>query len=63
MEQKLDVVKVWQDLHKTPELGFEEVKTSAYLAEALEKSATKCTAALQRPGWSATSARTYRDRC
>ena len=37
MEQKLDVVKVWQDLHKTPELGFEEVKTSAYLAEALEK--------------------------
>ena len=35
MEQKLDVVKVWQDLHKALELGFEDVKTSAYLAEAL----------------------------
>ena len=33
----LKVVDVWHDLHKTPELGFEEVKTSAYLAHALEK--------------------------
>ena len=37
MEQKLDVVKVWEDLHRMPELGFEEVKTSEYLARALEK--------------------------
>lgn len=33
----LNVVEIWRDLHKTPELGFEENKTSAYLAEALEK--------------------------
>lgn len=33
----LNVVEIWRDLHKTPELGFEEKKTSAYLAEALEK--------------------------
>ena len=33
----LNVVEIWRDLHKTPELGFEEEKTSAYLAEALEK--------------------------
>ena len=34
--EKLDVVEVWKDLHKTPELGFEEEKTSAYIAEKLE---------------------------
>ena len=33
----LNVVEIWRDLHKPPELGFEENKTSAYLAEALEK--------------------------
>ena len=33
----LNIVEIWRDLHKTPELGFEEEKTSAYLAEALEK--------------------------
>ncbi|HBC69070.1 MAG: amidohydrolase [Duodenibacillus sp.] len=34
---KLDVVKVWQDLHKMPELGFQEVRTSAYIADVMEK--------------------------
>ena len=34
---KLDTVAVWNDLHKTPELGFQEFKTSAYIAAALEK--------------------------
>lgn len=33
---KLDTVAVWNDLHKTPELGFQEFKTSAYIAAALE---------------------------
>ena len=33
----LNVVDVWNDLHQTPELGFEEVKTSAYLAKALKE--------------------------
>ena len=33
----LNVLDIWHDLHKMPELGFEEVKTSAYLADALEK--------------------------
>ena len=32
----LNVVDVWKDLHQTPELGFEEEKTSAYIAEKLE---------------------------
>lgn len=32
----LDVVKVWEDLHKTPELGFEEHETAKYLADNLE---------------------------
>lgn len=34
---KLDVVAIWKDLHQMPELGFEEFKTSAYLADALER--------------------------
>ena len=33
---QLNVVEVWKDLHQMPELGFEEFKTSAYLAEKLE---------------------------
>ena len=31
----LNVVDVWKDLHQTPELGFQEVQTSTYLANAL----------------------------
>ena len=61
MEQKLDVVKVWQDLHKTPELGFEEVKTSAYLAQALEKIGYEVHRGIAKTG--ATSVRMYRGRC
>lgn len=34
---KLDPQAVWQDLHRMPELGMQEFKTSAYLADALEK--------------------------
>ena len=35
MAQELDVIKVWEDLHKTPELGFEEHETAKYIAEHL----------------------------
>ena len=35
MAQELDVIKVWEDLHKTPELGFEEHETAKYIAEKL----------------------------
>lgn len=34
---KLDVQAIYQDLHKIPELGNHEFKTSAYLADAMEK--------------------------
>lgn len=34
---KLDVVAIWKELHQMPELGMHEFKTSAYLADALEK--------------------------
>ena len=39
----LDVVKIYDELHKMPELGFEEVKTSEYLAAELEKLGYKVT--------------------
>ena len=33
----LNVKEIYHDLHQIPELGFQEFKTSAYLADALEK--------------------------
>ena len=33
---KLDPRNIYDDLHQIPELGFEEFKTSAYLADKLE---------------------------
>lgn len=39
----LNVKDIFHDLHKIPEVGFQEYKTSAYLAEALEKLGYKVT--------------------
>ncbi|MGN1149443.1 MAG: amidohydrolase [Sutterella sp.] len=47
---ELNVVEVWKDLHKTPELGFEEEKTSAYLAAELEKLGYEVTRGIGRTG-------------
>ena len=33
----LNVKEIYNDLHQIPELGLQEYKTSAYLAEAMEK--------------------------
>ena len=51
----LNVVEIWRDLHKTPELGFEENKTSAYLAEALEKLGYAVTRGVGKTGVMASS--------
>lgn len=32
-----DVVSLWRDLHAMPELGFHEIRTSAYAAEAMRR--------------------------
>ena len=37
MAQELNVVDVYNDLHQIPELGFQEFKTSAYIAEKLKQ--------------------------
>ena len=37
MVQELNVVEVYNDLHQIPELGFQEVKTSAYIADKLKE--------------------------
>ena len=34
--ERLDVLKVYADLHQIPEVAFDEHKTSAYIADALE---------------------------
>ena len=36
MSEVLDVTQVYKDLHQTPELGFEEVQTSKYIAKHLK---------------------------
>ena len=41
MAQELNVVELYNDLHQTPELGFQECKTSAYIAEKLKEWAMK----------------------
>ncbi len=38
-----NVLKHYENLHAIPEIGFEEVKTSAYLAERLEEAGFKVT--------------------
>lgn len=35
--QKDEIIKIYNDLHALPEKGWEEIKTSAYIKEALEK--------------------------
>lgn len=40
---KLDPRNIYDDLHQIPELGFEEFKTSAYLADKLETMGYKVT--------------------
>ncbi|MCF0252770.1 MAG: amidohydrolase [Duodenibacillus sp.] len=46
----IDVIKVYEDLHQIPELGFEEVKTSEYLAQGLEKLGYAVTRGLGKTG-------------
>lgn len=36
MSTILDPIKMWEDLHQIPELGMQEVKTSAYVAKTLK---------------------------
>lgn len=36
MSEHIDPIKVWEDLHKIPELGMQEFKTAAYIAKALK---------------------------
>ena len=36
MSEHIDPIKVWEDLHKIPELGMQEFKTAAYIAQALK---------------------------
>lgn len=45
-----DVVKLREDLHKMPELGFEEVKTAAYVAERLKDLGYEVTTGLAGTG-------------
>ncbi|HIU84512.1 MAG TPA: amidohydrolase, partial [Candidatus Aphodousia gallistercoris] len=47
---ELDVVKVWEDLHQTPELGFQEVKTSAYIAQKLREMGYEVTEGVGKTG-------------
>ncbi len=44
------VQQIWECLHAMPEVGFEEVKTSAYLAEALQKAGYQVTTGLAGTG-------------
>lgn len=46
----MDVVSVWKDLHEFPELAFQEVRTSAYLADALEKLGYEVTRGVGKTG-------------
>ena len=36
MSTVLDPIKMWEDLHKIPELAMQEVKTSAYVTKTLQ---------------------------
>lgn len=50
MAQELNVVEVYNDLHKIPELGFQEVKTSAYIAEKLKEMGYEVTTGVAKTG-------------
>ena len=52
---KLDPRNIYDDLHQIPELGFEEFKTSAYLADKLEAMGYKVTRTSAAPALSAKS--------
>lgn len=36
MSTVLDPIKMWEDLHKIPELAMQEVKTAAYVTKTLQ---------------------------
>ena len=50
MAQELNVVEVYNDLHKTPELGFKEFKTSAYIANKLKAMGYEVTTGVGQTG-------------
>ena len=50
MAQELNVVEVYNDLHKTPELGFQEIKTSAYIAQKLKEMGYEVTTGIGKTG-------------
>ena len=50
MAQELDVVELYNDLHKTPELGFQEFKTSAYIAQKLKEMGYEVTTGVGKTG-------------
>lgn len=50
MAQELNVVEVYNDLHKTPELGFQEFKTSAYIAQKLKEMGYEVTTGIGKTG-------------
>lgn len=50
MTSETRVRQVWEQLHAIPEVGFEEVKTSAFLADALKKAGYAVTTGLAGTG-------------
>lgn len=50
MAQELNVVDVYNDLHQIPELGFQEFKTSAYIAEKLKQMGYEVTTGVGKTG-------------
>lgn len=50
MAQELNVVELYNDLHQTPELGFQECKTSAYIAEKLKEMGYEVTTGVGKTG-------------
>ena len=50
MAQELNVVEVYNDLHQIPELGFQEVKTSAYIAQKLREMGYEVTTGVGKTG-------------
>ena len=50
MAQELNVVEVYNDLHQIPELGFQEVKTSAYIADKLKEMGYEVTTGVGKTG-------------
>lgn len=46
---KMDVVEIWNELHRMPEPGMKEFKTGDFLADALEKLGYEVTRGVGKP--------------